>query len=136
MDIGRVRTGIAVSDPNQRVASALTVIATAQLVGGSVDFQRLIGDYQDITLLAGLPVSMDGKEHAQAAWVRETAEAIASRYQLPVVFYDERRSTAQAEAVMREMGYNARTMRGKIDMVAASIFLQGYLDSLHKEDRL
>ena len=135
LDIGRVRTGIAVSDSRERVASAVKVISTTQLVGGSREFSRLIADYDDVRLLVGLPVSLDGQEHDQAVWVREVAAKIASLYQLELVFYDERRSTVQAEAAMREMGYHARTMREKIDMVAASIFLQGYLDSLHEDDR-
>ncbi|MCL2632509.1 MAG: Holliday junction resolvase RuvX, partial [Coriobacteriia bacterium] len=135
LDIGKVRTGIAVSDSSETVASPLRVIPTAQLLGGSAEFRRLVSDYHNIRLLVGLPISLDGEEHAQASWVRDVAATIAQTYNLELFFYDERRSTSQATEMMREMGYNARTMRDKIDMVAAGVFLQSYLDSLRNEGR-
>jgi putative Holliday junction resolvase len=134
LDIGEVRTGVAVSDPAERVASPLKVISTVELTQGSREFRRIVSDYSDICLLVGLPLSLDGQEHQQAAWVREQAETIAHQYGLPLVFHDERRSSAQAESVLREMGYNAQSMRGKVDMIAASIFLQSYLDGLGRDN--
>jgi len=133
LDIGKARTGIAVSDPSGRVASPLTTLPTEQVVSGSKSFRDIVGDYGEPALLVGLPVSMDGEEHAQAAWVREVAQGIAELFGLPLIFADERRSSAQAEATLREMGYNSRSMRSRIDMVAACIFLQSYLDGANQK---
>jgi putative Holliday junction resolvase len=133
LDIGKVRTGVAVSDPTDRVASPLKIISTKDLLSG-IELKRTLMDYEDVSLLVGLPVSMDGEEHSQAAWVREIAGQLASELKLPLIYHDERRSSAQAESIMREMGYNAKSMRGKTDMVAASIFLQSYLDSLQHDE--
>jgi len=77
LDIGKVRTGLAVSDPSGRVASPLKTLTTDQLLAGSAEFRRILADYDDISLLAGLPVSMDGQEHEQARWVRDVASRIA-----------------------------------------------------------
>jgi len=133
MDIGRVRTGLAVSDPQQSVALPLRSLATAELLQGSRTFQKILADYSDVSLLVGLPVSLDGEEHAQAAWVRQTAESLATRYHLPLLFQDERRSTSQAAEILHATGHTARSMRSQIDAVAASIILQSYLDSLRRK---
>ncbi|MCL2883829.1 MAG: Holliday junction resolvase RuvX, partial [Coriobacteriia bacterium] len=93
-------------------------------------FRRLLEDYEVDKLLVGLPVSLDGAEHAQAAWVREVAAGIAGLYGLPVGFADERLSSGQAKTVLRSMGYTEKQMRGKLDKTAASIFLQSHLDWL------
>jgi len=127
LDIGRVRTGIAVSDPAERVASPLKVVLTSHLDNSSA-LATLHEDYGITKLLVGLPVSLDGNEHSQAAWVRQVAERLATKLNLPLIYQDERLSSVQAASALREMGYNAKTMRERIDMVAASIFLQSYLD--------
>jgi len=134
LDIGRVRTGLAVSDPSGRVATAVKVLLTDKITSRSSEFLHVLDDYDVTSLLVGLPVSLNGEEHSQANWVRGTAESIAGLVGLPLVFYDERRSTVQAEELLREMGYNAKTMREKIDMVAAGVFLQSYLDSQSDKD--
>jgi putative Holliday junction resolvase len=134
LDIGRVRTGVAVSDSSERIAWPLRVISTDGLLKEAQEFIRILHDYESVSLLVGLPISMDGQERTQAAWVREVAESLAERFKLPLVYHDERKSTVQAESMMREMGYNFKTMRSRIDMVAAGVFLQSYLDSLREED--
>ena len=58
----------------------------------------------------------------------EQARAIGRAAGLPVAFADERLSSAEAKRILREQGLNERSMRGKVDMVAASVFLQTWLD--------
>jgi putative Holliday junction resolvase len=128
LDIGEKRTGVAVSDIYAKIATPVSVIATSDMLSGCPAFKRLLEDYEPATLLVGLPVSLDGSEHAQAARVREIANRLAQATGLPLQFADERLSSAQAKKAMREMGYNERTMRGKLDMIAAALFLQTYLD--------
>ena len=80
-------------------------------------------------LLAGLPVTLEGTHGPQAQRVREFAESVAVRAGLPLELCDERLSSVEAKRSMREAGLDERAMRGKVDMVAASIFLQAWLDA-------
>jgi putative Holliday junction resolvase len=128
LDIGEKRTGVAVSDVSGKIATPVSVIATDELLAGGKGFVRVLEDYDPVLVVIGLPVSMDGGEHAQAARVREVARRIGELYGLPYEFTGERLSSKEARQAMREMGHSERTMRGKLDMIAATLFLQAYLD--------
>lgn len=80
-------------------------------------------------LLCGLPMTLSGEEGPQAARVRERAQQIAKRCDLPLEFADERLSSREAKRSLREKGLAEREMRGKVDMIAASMFLQSWLDA-------
>lgn len=129
MDIGDVRCGIAVSDPAGKVASPVCVLPTNEVMAVASSFQRVLEDWEPDILLFGLPISMDGQENDQAAHIREMAEHIASETGIEHDFADERLSSSEAKRTLREMGYDEKRMRGKVDMVAASIFLQTWIDS-------
>ena len=76
-------------------------------------------------------MTLAGEEGPQAARVREQAERVAAACGLPLEFEDERLSSAEAKRILREQGLSERAMRGKVDMVAASLFLQAWLDARH-----
>lgn len=128
LDIGERRVGVAVSDPAGRVATPLKVLP-APLSADSRALIRLAEDYDIEQLVIGLPLSLDGTEGPQAARVREEGERLARILRVPVVYHDERLSSAQAERLMAEAGADGRARRGSVDMVAASIILQSYLDA-------
>ena len=123
LDIGQVRTGIAVCDPSERVASPVCVLPCA------APFRRVLEDWEPELLLCGLPLTLSGEEGPQAQRIREAAAAIGAAAQLPWEFSDERLTSSEAKRVLREKGYTEKSMRGKVDMVAASLFLQAWLDS-------
>jgi putative Holliday junction resolvase len=130
LDIGEKRIGVAVSDPDATLASALTVLDTARMLGGGTELARILQDYDDIGLIvAGLPVSLDGSQGPQAARVSAVAQRIAEQAGLPLEFVDERLSSVEAERRMAEAGLDARQRRGSVDKVAACIMLQSYLDA-------
>lgn len=128
LDIGDVRCGIAVSDPAGSVASPVCVLPAHEVETGAASFQRVLEDWDPEALLFGLPLTLSGEEGPQAAHIRTIASAIQARTGLPAHFADERLSSAQAKQELRQMGYDERRMRGKVDMVAAAIFLQTWLD--------
>ena len=101
LDIGNARVGVAVSDPAERVASPVCVLPAGDVVGCAKPFKRLLEDWEPELLLCGLPVA----------------------------FADERLSSREAKRSLREKGMGEREMRGKIDMIAASLFLQAWLDA-------
>lgn len=129
LDIGEVRIGCAISDPGERVASPVAVIPAQEVLGHAPSFRRLIEDWEPEMLLCGLPMTLSGEEGPQAARVRERAQQIAKRCDLPLEFADERLSSQEAKRSLREKGLAEREMRGKVDMIAASMFLQSWLDA-------
>ena len=114
LDIGEVRVGVAVSDPGERVASPVCVLPAAEVAGGAKPFR--------------LPLTLAGEEGPQAQRVRKVAAQVSAATGLPCAFTDERLSSAAAKRSLREKGYDERAMRGKVDMIAASLFLQAWLD--------
>lgn len=134
IDIGKKRCGIAVSDPQERVASPVCVLPTQDVVAGAPSWQRVLQDWEPDLLLCGLPLSLDGTQGQQARRIRALAQDVASAAELPLTFVDERLSSAQAKRSLHESGCTEREMRGKVDMIAASLFLQAWLDSKHTHE--
>lgn len=129
LDIGERRTGIAISDPQGRVASPVAVLPSAEVVAGARSFRLLLDDWEPELLVCGLPRSLSGEEGKQAARIREAADGIARVAGIPHEFADERLSSREAKQSLRDMGYDEKHMRGKVDMIAASLFLQSWLDA-------
>lgn len=131
LDIGSKRIGVAVSDPGGRVATPVKV-----LEAGSVQaLRRMAEDYEAEKVVVGLPKTLSGEEGPQAASVREAAERIGSELGVPVVYFDERLSSAEAKRSMAQAGLSERRMRGKLDAAAACLVLQAYLDSTRGDHR-
>lgn len=131
LDIGEKRVGIAVSDATGRIASPVKVLPASEVIGMARPFRMLLEDYEPEILVCGRPMTLAGEEGPQAARVMEQALAIGRAAGLPVAFADERLSSTEAKRILREQGLNERSMRGKVDMVAASVFLQTWLDERH-----
>ncbi len=133
LDIGEVRVGIAISDPGERVASPVTVLPSAVVKACAKPFMRVVEDWEPELLVSGLPYTLSGEEGPQAARIRAFAAEVSKRTGIPVEFSDERLSSTEAKRSLREKGMSEREMRGKIDMIAASIFLQSWLDARANE---
>ena len=127
LDIGEVRCGIAVSDPQGRIASPVCVLPTQEVLANASSFRRVVEDWEPELLLSGLPLSLNGEKGPQAQRIEEQAVRIAKTLE----FCDERLSSAEAKRALREGGHSEKSMRGKVDMIAASIFLQSWLDARH-----
>lgn len=129
LDIGEVRCGIAISDPAERVASPICVLPTVEVRAHAASFRRVCDDWEPELIVSGLPLSLSGELGKQAATCKEIALQVGKNLSLPVEFSDERLSSSEAKRVLREKGYSEKQMRGKVDMIAASIFLQSWLDA-------
>ncbi|MGI6216433.1 MAG: Holliday junction resolvase RuvX [Coriobacteriales bacterium] len=128
LDIGRKRTGIAATDATGTIASPVKVLPSNEVFDNAKTFRRVIEDYEPELLVVGLPVSLDGNENDHAKWVREVADKISAATSIPVEFQDERLTSSEAKRIMRDEGLSERDMRGKLDMVAASLILEAYID--------
>lgn len=129
LDIGEVRVGIAVSDSSGRVASPVCVLPAQEVLSHASTFRRVLEDWEPDVIVSGRPKTMAGEDGPQAARIMEQAQRIADACGLPLEFADERLSSAEAKRILREQGLSEKSMRGKVDMVAASLFLQSWLDA-------
>lgn len=129
LDIGEARVGVAVSDPSGRVASPVCMLPAAEVLAHAASFRRVLEDWEPELLVCGLPRTLAGEEGPQAERVARQAQTIAEACGLPLEFADERLSSAEAKRILREQGLSERAMRGKVDSVAAGLFLQSWLDA-------
>lgn len=129
LDIGEVRTGVAVSDRDARVAMPVTVLETRRILADPRPLLELVEEEDVRVAVVGLPLTMAGDEGPQAARVREVAGRLGQSLGVEVVFFDERLTSAEASRVLRETGRDAKAQRGMLDMVAASLLLQAWLDA-------
>ncbi len=132
LDIGEARVGIAVSDATGTLAMPVKVLPAQEVLGNARSFRYIIEDYEPEVLVCGRPETLAGEDGPQAQRVIETAEKIARATGLPLEFIDERLSSREAKRILREQGLSEREMRGKVDSVAASLFLQTWLDVRNK----
>ena len=129
LDIGEVRIGVAASDVTGTVASPVCVLPAAEVIGNARTWRRVLEDYEPEVLVCGLPKTMAGDEGPQAQKIRDVANHIHASCGIPLDFVDERLSSTEAKRILRMQGLTEKRMRGKIDMVAASLFLQTWLDA-------
>ncbi|MBP3883506.1 MAG: Holliday junction resolvase RuvX [Olsenella sp.] len=132
LDIGEVRIGIAASDSTGTIASPVKVLPAQEVLSCARSFRRILEDYEPEVLVCGRPRTMAGEDGPQAERVMAQARKIADSCGLPLEFVDERLSSQEAKRILRAEGLNEKSMRGRVDMVAASLFLQAWLDA-HRE---
>lgn len=132
LDIGEARVGIAVSDATGTLAMPVKVLPAQEVLGNARSFRYIIEDYEPDVLVCGRPETLAGEDGPQAQRVVEAAEKIARATGLTLEFIDERLSSREAKRILREQGLSEREMRGKVDSVAASLFLQTWLDVRNK----
>ena len=132
LDIGEARVGIAVSDATGTLAMPVKALPAQEVLGNARSFRYIIEDYEPDVLVCGRPETLAGEDGPQAQRVIEAAEKIARATGLPLEFIDERLSSREAKRILREQGLSEREMRGKVDSVAASLFLQTWLDVRNK----
>ena len=130
IDYGDARIGLAVSDLTGTICGEAWTInewnmeRAAQRICDEAR-QRGVG-----TLVLGLPKNMDGSEGARAEKSREFAKMLTDASALPVVLWDERRSSIEAHAILHANGRREKQHRKTVDAVAASLILEGYLGSI------
>lgn len=127
VDLGDVRIGLAVSDDEQVVATAVETVASAEDVVGQLAAE--VVRQGAVGVVVGYPRTMRGREGQAARRARVVAEALAELAEVPVALWDERFTTVEAERVMLAQDASRRTRREAIDRVAATLLLQSVLDA-------
>jgi len=130
VDYGSRRIGLAVSDPDGRIASPLSTLtskkSTTELVQAILD--EIKKHYDIDEFVVGLPLNMDGSEGRQAQETKRFAEELRRCSDRPVHLWDERLSSWTAEASLREAGLSRGKRKARLDRVAAQVILQSFLD--------
>jgi putative Holliday junction resolvase len=129
LDLGEKRIGVALSDETRTIARSHAVLSRTSRLADFEKIIQIIGENRVTLLVVGLPIPLNGVEDAMTAWVRDYAADLGGRIAVPVEFWDESFTTAQAQASMRARGKKAKQQRPWVDAVAAAFILQDYLDA-------
>jgi putative Holliday junction resolvase len=129
VDYGSVRVGLAVSDPDRRIASPLTTYQRSGKERDAAYFKKQAEDEQIVLIVVGLPIHLSGQEGQKAKEAREFGQWLGKVTRLPIVFWDERFTTVEAEGYLLGAGLTRKRRRDRRDRVAAQILLQTYLDA-------
>jgi putative Holliday junction resolvase len=127
LDLGQSRIGVAISDPDRRVAVPLGTIHT----GAPEDVKAvaaLVREHGIAEIVVGHPLSLSGKKGEAADHAEKFASALEGLLAIPVVLQDERLSTVQAMRELAAAGVRGRRRREVVDESAAVVILQSYLD--------
>ena len=127
LDIGDVRIGIALSDLLQTIASPFESYRRKGFVKDIEYILNLAKEKEVGQIVSGLPLSMDGSENAQSAKVREFAEALAARTEIPLSFVDERFTTVSAERLLVSADVSREGRKKVVDNIAAAIILDNFM---------
>ena len=130
LDLGTKTIGLAVSDRSLSMAHARTVIRRIKFTKDVEALLKEIANDDVSALVVGLPLNMDGSEGPRAQSSRAFVRNLERLTPLPVVFWDERLSTAAAERALIEMDVSRNRRARMIDAAAAAFILQGALDRL------
>lgn len=128
LDVGEKRIGVAVSDPLGLTAQGLGVVVRQDPARDLAALRLLIKEMPIQEIVVGLPRHLDGRLGNLAPDILKLAEALGRELNVPVIPWDERLSTAEAERLLVAADVSRRKRRRVVDQVAAVIILQGYLD--------
>ncbi len=128
LDLGDARIGVAISDPDRRIAVPFGTIQVGRPPGELRAIADLVTS-NDVTLLVvGEPRSMDGSRGTRAVHAASVADALRAFVSVEVVLHDERLSTVEAGRSLRDAGLSGRDRKAVIDAAAAQVILQSWLD--------
>lgn len=128
VDVGDVRIGVAVSDPDGILATPVETVPAGP--GAIARLAEIIREYDALECVVGLPVGLSGREGPAAAKVRTFCAGLLPAIDpVPIRLFDERMSTMTAEGQLRHSGKSGAARRTVIDQAAATVILQTALDT-------
>lgn len=132
VDYGDARTGVALSDLMCSIVGSTTVVPSRNTEKAIADIVRIAKDNEVGLIVVGLPRNMDGTEGNRAELCRAFAEKLHEATGLEVIMWDERRTTVEAHNILSQHNYHGQKRKNTVDAVAASLILEGYLNSLKR----
>lgn len=130
LDLGSKTIGIAISDITRRIASPIETIARKKFTEDAKRLLAIAAERQAGLFVLGLPLNMDGSEGPRVQSTRAFARNLGKLTPLPIVFWDERLSTAAVERMLIDADTSRARRAEIVDKLAAAYILQSALDSL------
>jgi putative pre-16S rRNA nuclease len=127
LDVGKKRIGLAISDELGLTALGLETLHRTRIREDLEKLRLVIANHGVGTLLIGRPLHMSGSESRQSEYTKEFAEKLGAHVRLPVIFWDERLTSAEAERLMRLAGASLDRRKKAIDQMAAVLLLESYM---------
>lgn len=127
IDYGDAHTGLAVSDATGLVAGHVEVVNSRRAADVLSAVERLSAEYGVEEIVLGYPKNMDGSLGPRAEKAEAFAQELREIFSLPVVLWDERRTTIDAHHILFSAGKNGKKRKKLVDGVAAALILEGYL---------
>ncbi|MGH9583536.1 MAG: Holliday junction resolvase RuvX [Bryobacteraceae bacterium] len=127
LDVGKKRIGLAISDELGITAQGLDTLERTRIRDDLEKLKQIAAARGVRTLLVGRPLHMSGAESRQGLYTREFADRLSGHLGLPVVHWDERLTSVEAERALREAGATLEERKKAVDRMAAVLLLQSYL---------
>lgn len=127
LDVGKKRIGLAVSDELGITAQGIETLERTRIREDLENLKQIAAQWNVQLLLIGRPLHMSGSESRQSEYTREFADRLQQQLNLPVVFWDERLTSAEAERMLRETGASLQQRKKAVDRLAAVLLLESYL---------
>jgi len=135
IDYGKVRVGLAASDPMQTVATPRETLQVTNRKKLLDDIVAFCAELDAEAIVVGLPLHMDGRVSEMAEEVQKFVGHLKERMpELDILTWDERLSSYVANEALTEGGVKGKKRKAAVDQMAAQVILQGYLDSLDQDD--
>ena len=129
IDFGTVRIGIAITDPEGKIASPLENYTRRGQSHDAEHFRQLVADEGVTRFVVGLPVHLDGRESQKSVEARRFGQWLAEVTSVSVEFFDERFTSQEAEQLLLGAELTKKRRKKRLDMLAAQIMLAAYLES-------
>ena len=130
IDVGTKTLGLALSDVTRTIASGLVTLRRSKFAEDARQLLALAAEHKVGGFVVGLPLNLDGSQGPRAQATRAFARNLAKLTPLPILFWDERLSTAAAQRVLLEADASRRRRAAVIDKVEATLILQNALDRM------
>ena len=138
LDFGSKTVGVSMSDLTELIASSHSIIRREKedkLRQTLAKIMELCVEYGITKIVLGMPFNIDGSQGARCEKTLEFKAMIERRTELEVILWDERLTTVEAEEIMELQGIPRNKWKEKVDMIAASVILQSYLDERKAENQ-
>lgn len=127
VDYGDARTGLAVCDRTETLASPMGIIEEKSMAKAAEKIVYASREYEVGMVVIGLPVNMDGTEGPRAQKSRKLGAMLENIISIPVEYWDERNTTKSAEGLLSATGTYGKKRKQVLDAVAATVILESYL---------
>ena len=129
IDFGTVRIGVALTDPERRWVNPFANYTRRDIAADAAWFRKLAADERIVRFVVGLPVHLDGRESQKSIEARQFGAWLAETTGVPVVFFDERFTSSEAEQLLAGAKMTKKRRKARLDKLAAHILLTAYLEA-------